>query len=106
MLKKSLFLLLLQIQLFSTEIVYKNIKEYEITQDKLNYIIEAETKKIDFDKLKKIKIFNIKNRLAQASFYLNGKIIKEKTEILFEKAHFYQGNFYMSNIKSSYKNYY
>lgn len=97
-----LIILIYSSNISSNELIFYNIEEYQINTKNLKYKIEAKTKEIDFDKLKKIKIFNIQKKISEASFYTNGKYINKSIEISFEKAYFYQGNFIMENTKTTF----
>ena len=86
--------------LFSVELTFENIKEYKITTTKVEYILSAKIKKVDFDKLKKFRFFNKKNVISNASFYENGTLQKSNFVIDFKKGYFLEGDFFMEDISA------
>lgn len=86
--------------LFSVELTFENIKEYKITTKKVEYILTAKIKKVDFDKLKKFRFFNKKNIISNASYYEKGTLQKNDFVINFKKGYFLEGDFFMEDISA------
>jgi len=84
----------------SLEFTYKNIKEFKINLDEVQYVIEAKEKKVDYDKLGKFRFFNKEKIISNSSYYTDGKFLKKNIYISFDKAYFLEGMFIMHNIKA------
>lgn len=91
--------------LFSTEIVFNNIKEYKINKKNVLYTIESDIKKIDLKKLKRFKFFNKEQVASKASFYENGVFQNKDMTLNFKKAYYLEGNFIMKNIRGDINKY-
>lgn len=92
---KAFFFILLTLSLFSHEITFYKIEEKAFTPLGLNYIIKANKKTIDSQQIKKANIFNIKSIVSKMLYYTQGVFYKNNIEIYFNKAYFYEGDFYM-----------
>lgn len=85
----------------TNEITLNGIKEKKFTSTGLDYIIKADKKTIDYLKLRKIHLFNMKEIMSQALYYNNGSFYQKQIKVDFERAYFYEGNFYMQNCFSN-----
>ena len=85
----------------SLEFTYKNIKEFKINLDEVQYVIEAKEKKVDYDKLGKFRFFNKEKIISNSSYYTDGKFLKKNIYISFDKAYFLEGMFIMHNIQGN-----
>lgn len=98
-------LLLLTTTLFSnTKITITGIKEYKITNEKILYLIVAESKNINLKKFKKFRFYNKEKFMSNSYYYLNGKFSTSNLDIEFKKAYFLEGKFIMLDLKGIYKN--
>lgn len=87
----------------STRIQILNIEEYKINDKKVLYRIQADSKNIDYKKLKKFRIYNKEQVISSSSFYLNGKFISKELNINFKKGYFLEGNFVMLDLDGFFK---
>ncbi|MGB3961638.1 MAG: hypothetical protein WBK95_05335 [Sulfurimonas sp.] len=67
------------------------------------YLLKAEQKTTDIDKLKKINLFNRKSIIANAIFYDNGTFHKKNIKVDFKHGYFYEGDFYMRDCYGSFE---
>lgn len=78
-----------------------NLSEKSFTTNGLAYIVQAETKIMDFEKLKKLNLFDRKNTIAKSIYYTKGTFHKKNIKVDFLKAYFYEGDFYMQGCFST-----
>ncbi|WP_108064290.1 hypothetical protein [Poseidonibacter lekithochrous] len=88
----------------STKIKILDLEEYKISENKILYKIKAESKSIDYKKLKKFRIYNKERVISNSSFYTNGKFLSKELNITFKKGYFLEGNFIMLDLHGFYKN--
>ncbi len=105
--KKKYFLLFtllsFSINLYATEIILSDIKEYKIDNQNIKYKIEAKSKTINYDTLKKFRFYNKKEILSKSSFYTDGSYSKKDLLISFKKGYFLEGSFIIFDIVGKYK---
>lgn len=88
----------------STKLKILGLEEYKISENKVLYKIEAESKNIDYQKLKKFRIYNKEKVISNSSFYTNGNLSSKELNISFKKGYFLEGNFIMLDLHGFYKN--
>lgn len=91
--------------LFAGDVTYTKVREIDITKDGINYILEADTKIIDIDLLKKINFFNRRKILAKTIYYTNGIFYQKGLKLYFKKAYFIDNILYMEHCKTQYNGY-
>jgi len=84
------------------DIIFQDIKEMEYTTAGLSYIIRANQKTINIDKLKKISLFNRKKVLSDSIYYRDGTFNKCNIAVNFHKGYFFEGAFLMDNCFINY----
>lgn len=104
LLSLQILVVLLTTNIFaSTKIQILNIEEYKINDKKVLYKIQADSKSIDYKKLKKFRIYNKEQVISNSSFYLNGVFSSSDLNINFKKGYFLEGNFVMLDLNGFYK---
>jgi len=81
----------------ANELMLHNLQEREFTRNGLLYVIKANKKIVNFKRLKKIHFFNRKRLVSEAIYYQNGTLYQKHFKVDFEKAYFFEGDFYMQN---------
>ena len=89
--------------LYSSQLIFEDVSEYRINEAKVDFIIEAKTKKIDLERIKKFKLYNKESLISSSSYYENGVILKKDLRLNFKKAYFLEGNFIMNDISGKIK---
>lgn len=106
--KKKYFLLFtllsFSLNLHATKVILTDIKEFKIDNQNVRYKIEAKSKTIDYDKLKKFRFYNKRDIIANSSFYINGNYSKKDLFISFKKGYFLEGSLLLFEIEGNYKN--
>ena len=90
--------------LASTKITLHDIEEYKVNNKKVMFKITAQSKNIDYQKLKKFRVYNKEKVISNASYYLNGKFSTKDLQLDFKKAYFLEGNFVMHKLNGFFKN--
>ena len=84
------------------DIIFKNIQEREYTTTGLSYILIANQKTVNIDKLRKINLFNRKKVLSDSIYYHDGTFNRYDIAVDFYKGYFFEGAFLMDNCFINY----
>lgn len=86
--------------LFSNQLINEYLEERKFDTKGLIYLLKAEQKTTDFDKLKKLNLFNRKHIISNAIYYDNGTLYKKNIKVDFKRAYFFEGDLHMENCYS------
>ena len=90
--------------LHASGLTFEGIKERKFSKKKLEYILRAQKKIIDYKNLRKINLFNRKKTVADSLYYENGTLFQKNIQVNFKRAYFYEGDFYMQECYTKLSN--
>jgi len=103
-LRTSIFLLF-TLPIFSTNIIFSNIKEEIYRNNKFQYRIQAQKKVEKFKKDTKVLFFNRKKYVSENFYYEYGSVVNSRYNIKFKRMFIYGQNIYMQEVKGSFFKY-